>query len=432
MFGSSQDRARQLAGRKRRERISFSGSHLSHRPVSTAHNTPGQDQTAVCSDLRNARPVVIGEDLFCIPDHSHYPHLDQQIIQNEHLSRVLYDPPGPYTSSQMTSSRLQSVSSGHQYGSLGISTTNSRPSRNLTAPLSVDRLSLEGETGKHVQNGTPTLPSMPLSEIKRQLRQETAAILRGGHGDASDHDKQRRMGFESRIAGIEDDDTFPAGIEEDELHVPSGQTMPNWAILSRPFAAEFPWVSSVLQMPQWREPISSGASYASFLESLSGVEYERFASLFGPHASPSLMAGRATTARQAFFLALSVAQQIVFRNLITARGMTLLVLRETNSGTVPTSPFTILQDHDKPPVLLEHLLDATERPPLLLPPRAEGSAVYSQSRPSTTFSPQPQNQAFPLARVTSTSNSNLQQQQQHSQLPGSFLYFYFSIAGGQL
>jgi hypothetical protein len=143
MFGSSQDRARQLAGRNRRERIS---SCTSSRSISSSSQAPQQSPTSI---LESKVPSAIEEHPSCEHDGDGLalalaqvnsgqqdenatplfsasqfasglpgPQAEQQCLQAEHLSQVLYSSLASSASANPPQSQF-SATRHTRYGSLG-------------------------------------------------------------------------------------------------------------------------------------------------------------------------------------------------------------------------------------------------------------------------------------------------------------------------
>lgn len=122
MFGSSQDRARQLAGRSRRERISSIGSHSSSLSIGSPHTSsqPGNATTppGPTFERNDAKDGFILPSVSQLPVWPHPLKVEQHRLQSEHLSQVLYNSldlcePASLPQRQFGSSRHV------RYGSLG-------------------------------------------------------------------------------------------------------------------------------------------------------------------------------------------------------------------------------------------------------------------------------------------------------------------------
>lgn len=122
MFGSSQDRARQLAGRSRRERISSIGSHSSSLSIGSSH-TSSQPRIATRSPdstigLNGAKDGSISPSVSQLPIWPHPLEVEQHRLQTEHLSHVLYNSLDLCEPASL--SQRQFGASRHiRYGSLG-------------------------------------------------------------------------------------------------------------------------------------------------------------------------------------------------------------------------------------------------------------------------------------------------------------------------
>lgn len=337
MFGSSQDRARQLAGRKRRERISSSGSNSTLRSISSSSHASQQYHIKSTLTPCNQESAVIKENPQTLQGH--------QILQAEYLSQVLYSDLGASASASASPPQSQFRTSLRQskYGSMEMSPAVTRHLRNVTAPATEMIVPDCQALHQRVRPGVAFTRPLERSTSESHLRSHAAVSLRGGQGGfyVRDHTESREYTC-----------TLFDKVNDKKEGLPL-----------RPFTREFPWVTEVYCHPQWHVPISSGASYEAFIESLSMTELERFIVLFSN--KPRFLPVSLATARQVFFIVLTAPQQKVFKNIIISRGMALHALAEGGIGVQCTIHPATSNPEANPAVMLEHLLEATERPELL-------------------------------------------------------------------
>ena len=334
MFGSSQDRARQLAGRKRRERIASSGSNSTLRSSSSSSHAFQQYHSALALDPGTQQSAVIKENPRTLKGH--------HILQAEYLSQVLYSDLGASASVSADPPQSGFVTSRRhaRYGSLEMLPAVTRHPRNVTAPLAESMTPNHQPLSQRAQHGV----ALGRSTSESHKRLQAAVSLRGGRDGCYTGDGTERREYTCTIANEKYDE---------KRNLPS-----------RPFILEFPWVTKVYRHPQWHAPISSGASYEAFIDSLSTTELERFRDLFGK--TPGFLPASLATARQAFFMTLTGPQQRVFKNIIISKGMALLAMTEEGVGVQCSIHTVMCNSETKPAVMLEYLLEATERPVLLL------------------------------------------------------------------
>ncbi|KAG9191277.1 hypothetical protein G6011_09365 [Alternaria panax] len=210
MFGSSQDRARQLAGRNRRERISSISScssthttNLSSRSPQQRNNLPTEIGTVepvttiderASSDDNDASVNPLGKigahavnevplllSVSQMVDGLEGSHVEQHWNQAEHLSRVLHN---NLTLTNVTDLPESQFASRHhtRYGSLGMHTDTMPHLRSITNPVPPTHLpdsTLEDLLA--ILDVTGTVP-LRASASDDQLGSQSIASLRGGAG----------------------------------------------------------------------------------------------------------------------------------------------------------------------------------------------------------------------------------------------------------
>lgn len=207
MFGASEDRARQLAGRQRWKRISSNDSGSSHRSASPSSQLSqlSQCEASSISEQKLLWPITIPEcDAITFHDHlqnetftsrpreqypvvsnaeealSHmtatnqHPRTQQQRKQAEHLSQVLYNDMA--VEDQRLPSPILSVlpSQLKQYGVLGWGAKILHQVRHATAPAS------QTQVQEHRSSTTAVSRITTRSTSANSASVQTAASLRGG------------------------------------------------------------------------------------------------------------------------------------------------------------------------------------------------------------------------------------------------------------
>lgn len=431
MFGSSEDRARQLAARKRRERIGSSGSQSSHRSTISSNYANKQLQYACVSeqssqrvqiperhDLQRAGLTAIDQHTAGEPDavrlpHDHkipllplensslrlarekqHPAMEQHRIQAEYLSQVLYSNASIFDMQAPPQSQFSVPTSTKRYGSLGSNSNISQQLSNMTTPVSHTQPSSSQPACIQPKLGVTTLPPLQQSEYGNHLRVHTVVSLRGGGLDNG----SSFASYESRQQG--------------------NQTLVGNANYTPSFVSEFSWAGPLSGLASWSTPICSGEEYRIFLETLSNEQLERFQTWFrpGPLRIPMIHTSVALKLRKCFYQTLIPVQRLLLKNFVHVRGMELLErkLRE-DAGIVQRQddPSAVPCDPSMPPVLLQHLLDAIDDP----------IDIPIQSTSSDLF--------HPALRVLSrrTSAPNLGQQQMTQQWYHDFLASCFVDLG---
>jgi hypothetical protein len=206
MFGASEDRARQLAYRKRRERVTSGSSSSTYVSLSSA--SPISQRSRVSSTLgqETIRSYPATQHSSLHTEHSTFGYtnslrfqankaplsateaqdlqIEQHRLQAEYLGQVLYDSLSLATTDlQPRDASMPAMNIGH-YRILG-KPTMSRHVRNLTAPVpSIYMLSGMASNGTY-RLGPPLLSRTSQEAIDLSLRAQSTFFLRGG-GDADD------------------------------------------------------------------------------------------------------------------------------------------------------------------------------------------------------------------------------------------------------
>lgn len=365
MFGSSEDRARQLAGRQRWKRISSSDSDSSYRSVSSSSQAsqwgtssifehiiqrpspiPEHRTYTTCSiqgDQHGSGGIKYASKLAAASDvegdmtaeHQH-PRLQQHRSQAEHMSHVLYDdttindvlPP---------SSNLASLSQRKDYGVLEPLDTMLPQRRSATMPISQ-----ASPTSHQLNSLSVNLAKRPI--FWGLLQANTVVSLRGGAEDES-------LNTNNQMS--------------------TGSTM---------VQTEFPWIELAIQHPCWSLPFDSGIMYNYFRESLSHDQLTTFCELFRHH-SPNDH-NYFTWARCQFYHELDVDGRLNFKRVIIERAKALLGpnLDKTSfsSEEVDRLKNTSVMANSGPLVCLVRLIEATVE---ILPPLAADARIRTSSVP---------------------------------------------------
>ncbi|KAJ4332328.1 Scaffold-type E3 ligase [Ascochyta clinopodiicola] len=344
MFGASEDRARQLAGRQRWKRISSSGSTSSRRSVSSLSQVSHWETSSIF-EQNIQRPMPIPEHhayaIDATQDESHnpgrvlhtsqraaspdaevalsrmmandqHPQTQQQRRQAEHLSQVLYN-------DTMTSGGLYPSTSHfvlptyiRQHGPFESITTIFHRLRNASEPIPQTYTAGHELTTTSAHNFTSRSVSTGTAEA------HTIVSMRGG----ADH----------------------------------GQT-----IVAIPvYTTGTHWIEKAQDHPSWEISYNSGIMYRFFLDSLPRDQVADFILIFGHRSS---VRDQYSSARRLFFYSLDSTFQLNFKRMIMERAKELLGFR-LNKKEHPLDELRNLikksSEGDKfPPVCLPYLVEAT-------------------------------------------------------------------------
>jgi hypothetical protein len=309
MFGASEDRARQLAGRQRWKRISSSGSNssyrsagsssqLSHRETSSIFEQSIQRPTSIpehhaynvndlLCDLYDPRRVQhvleyvaasgMEETLAQMTAEEQHPHAQQQRIQAEHLSHVLYNERATNEELSPSASCSKLPGQAKSYGALGLGPAISNQLRYVTAPVSP------------VGNQSTMLSAHSIvnrSTSGNIAHTQTIVSLRG---DA-------------------DDEPIP------------NNTQPHEATTSH--SSTLSWLGLARAHPSWNIKFNIGHDYRTFVDSLSPTQAATFFQLFDSFLNPEPHAFELS--RRVFHKQLAIEQRQSFQRMIDARLQRLL------------------------------------------------------------------------------------------------------------
>jgi hypothetical protein len=390
MFGASEDRARQLAYRKRRERIVSgvtcsiyrslsSASHVSQQshlsstwneessrsPVQTEHR-PSQAGTIHSENIpatqHNKRCLKFDPLLTADPPCS---QMEQHRLQAEHLSQVLYSTlslatPAPKSSSALSLSSFLSVQ--------GIP---GRHIRNITAPVALADLSALFASTPPGRQDLPTLPFIHRTLCDGQLHQQSMVSLRGG-GDPHDlfrstsqshpNNSGQAPGIQLQTQMTKAQMQASAQAYQSQAHAEAqAQKARIQAFFSqyhtyeRQYLTLFPWAREHHLVPAFLVPISCGSYLNSFLGLLPLNDANYFLNFFGPQQLPTSYTSPVANARRQFYLNLDEHVKSTFQDVIFARATELIAVRDGQPD-----PQLSLQARPDHRVMLFHLMEAME------------------------------------------------------------------------
>ena len=309
MFGASEDRARQLAGRQRWKRISSSGSNssyrsagsssqLSHRETSSIFEQNIQRPTPIPEhhayivndllyDLYDSREVQhvseyvaasdLEEVLAQMTAEEQHPHAQQQRVQAEHLSHVLYNDMAINEELSPSASCSKLPGQAKSYGALGLGPAIAHQVRYVTAPVpSVGNQSIMLSANSTVNRSTSA----------NIAHTETIVSLRGG----ADGEPIRN-------------NTQPHGATTSHSNTPA-------------------WLSIARAHPSWNIQFNIGHDYRTFVDSLSPTQAATFFQLFDSFLNPEPQAFELS--RRVFHKQLATEQRQGFQRMINARLQRLL------------------------------------------------------------------------------------------------------------
>jgi hypothetical protein len=345
MFGSSEDRARQLAGRQRWRRIASSESQSSYPSASSSSQQPSQNQPMDITGRAIQRSATIAEhrnpyNTFTQgSQRSHGQMYPGQSLHNNNPNRNL--PP-------------QQATSSWRYGVLEPRPIPSQ-SRNITDVGSHLRTMGCSSTTPISQMG-PTLPHIHQSLFGPYQPSQIPISLGGG---APGIQQSQVPGVLPARAINPAWDSYRTQVEWDGIHL------------------NFPWMPPDPAHPAWSIPISSGEWYQYFLASLDRQQFEAFCCYFGQNWGANTPG--AALSRKTFYQSLYPYPQNAFRRIIDEcrsivpdymgfRGASSIISPPLLEGPLAAP----LHSQPRPVITIYHMISATipmpMAPPGLLPP----------------------------------------------------------------
>ena len=384
MFGASEDRARQLAYRKRRERVISGNSGSTYRSLSSASrnsqqlqlsSTLEQDATQLpvhvehYSQESNVEATDSVKPLL-VTDKEHL-QMEQHILQAEYLSQVLYDTLSLADAGGVSNTLPVLASHFSKYGTLGHLIT-SHHLRNVTAPIAYTDIPSLLASNMQSHPDLPTLPplqSTPLVDYHRQA-QVMVSLRGGGKDDVHPRQERSRPMQTSQL-----NQTNPALRTQQPNQTSAQPSLPRSSLLppevvsvhdsTRQYTQICPWATRWYWRSEWIVPLQSGHEVMAFLASLSQVDIRNFSFLFGPSMPPTHWTSSGANARRYFYRRLDHNAQDLFQRMIGARAREL-------SGVelgLPDPQIVALQTATSPRIMLYHLLESLEEP-VMPPPNA--------------------------------------------------------------
>jgi hypothetical protein len=392
MFGATEDRARQLAYRKRRERIISGDTCTVYRSMSSARQVSPQSRLSFIPDDESFRVPVHTEHRAPQAGTMHSENipatkynkrclefdpvlkadpLSSQMVQHrlqaEHLSQVLYSTLSTATPAPKPPSVLSPSSV------LGMQGMPGRHIRNITAPVALADLSSLFVSASQGRRDLPTLPFLPRIPCNGQLH-PPAVSLRGG-GDAHDPFWSRSISHPNNSGQApptqhQTQMTQTHMQAEAQAHAQAQVLENRIQVLffhlhthERQYLTLFPWAREYRLTPGFFIPISCGSHFDSFLGSIPLDAVNYFLDIFGLQRLPTSYTSPAANARRYFYLQLDKHARSKFQNVIFARHTELMAARVGH-----LDPQVSLQARPNHGVMLYHLMEAIET---IFVPRAD-------------------------------------------------------------
>jgi len=413
MFGASEDRARQHAYRKRRDRVASESSSSTYRSLSSASrisqrsrvsSAPDQDAAprAVSGNHRSLRPSAILAGHACVAatlsscepiTTTEAQHLlaERHSLQAEYLSQVLYDSLSSATSGIDSAATIVPMMEPPKYGPLG-RLTKTRHKRTVTTPVA----SLESQYSFALTAQPPlavtTSPHLSKTERDKHLEAQTMVFLRGGDREEEFSQNERAeiaplSRRHTNIRALESGHPQQADALMGSAADASGlQDLTRYHHPEREYARTRDWVELLYAHPAWAVPISTGGSLRDFLLTLPSYIQNTFFALFGCGQPPTYCVSQVANARRDFYGKLDNHRRGLFDRLIGVRAEELLSIK---GGGRDPQHFPL-----RPPaggIMLYHLLEATERPfhpsPTLLDTAQFETYLKQSSIPMTVMGP---------------------------------------------
>jgi hypothetical protein len=347
MFGSSEDRARQLAGRQRWRRIASSESQSSYPSASSSSQQPSQNQPLDTAGRAIQRSATIAEH--------RNPH--NTFTQGSQRSpgdfQQMYPGQAPYNNNPNPNLPSPQATSPWRYGGLEPRPVPSQP-RNITDVDSHLRTMGCSSTTPISQMG-PTLPPIHQSLFGPYQPSQIPMPL----GDGAPGIQQ------SQVTGV-----LPAPAMNPAWN--SYRTQVEW----HGIRFNFPWMPLDPADPAWSTPISPGQWYQYFVATLDRQQFETFCYYFGQNWGANKP--EAALARKTFYQSLYPYPQNAFRRVIDEYRSVILSPPglPRASSIVPPPPIegtlaAPFHSQPRPVITIYHMISATipmpMTPPGLLP-----------------------------------------------------------------
>jgi hypothetical protein len=437
MFGASEDRARQLAYRKRRERFISGGSCSAYRSLSSEsrtsqqshlYSTPKQDAThpTVCVEHCSSQTELMHvHKNACVNQYRNpqskvnpvlatdvqHPQTEQHRVQAEYLSQVLYN----HMSLDMVGCRLSGIPvPSSQFGRHETpgQTTARRHIRHITAPVASARLTSLFASTMESHLNLPILPSLHYTTFNNHPQTQTVISLRGGGQDNTlDNLQPNQLGPDLSIRHLTPTSVSTGSVIASLPH----SDFARYHTHKRQYMNLFPWTKQFHAHPAFLVPISSGHHFLVFMRKLLPTDASTFLFLFGPSQPAAHWASPASNTRRAFYQKLDDETKVLFQNVVIAREQELVYIEDGGADSQLNAP----QAQTIPCVMIYHLLEALENPFIPTPISRKSEADYDREMKWSL----PQNHSM---RLRTSSQPSFGQQPGHSGYPTSAaLSIYF-------
>jgi hypothetical protein len=393
MFGASEDRARQLAYRKRRERVTSGSSASTYRSFSSA--SPVSQRFRVSSTLgeEGIQSYLATQRSSLHTGHSTIGHMnplrfqadkaslsvteahvlqierhrmERHRLQAEYLSQALCDSLSLAATSLQPGDASMSVMNSGRYGALG-KPTMSRHVRSATAPLATLKMQVLPAPALNPPAELAALPLLHRTAHSAHLSTHTMVVLRGGDGgDDALPSQQQTVRPSSAVTNQAYGVTYNSrplsagGWKAYVSMAPVPQKILQFHNPGREYMLQTPWVQQFYNKPGWMVPISTGRQFQTFIHSLPVEWREVFVALFGPEQPPDHHLSPRANARRDFFQKLSPDLQLSFHGMIQWRVQELQKIEHGRHDLEFIGRVT-----GAPCAMLYHLMEASE--PRILP-----------------------------------------------------------------
>jgi hypothetical protein len=393
MFGASEDRARQLAYRKRRERIVSGSCSSTCRSLNSASrisrifrvsSVPGQDTTSSSGVTNNHHTDALRtqptSDPISATEAQHH-RMERHRIQAEYLSQVLYN-------SLSLPADLTPVPDSGSYSDSG-KLTKTRHIRTVTAPVASLKVHTLVSSASQPHSNLAVTSFLFPRTCSKQLRAQTMAMLRGGGQDdepPQDHAAEPKPLSARHTNSLAYDSRQPTQATASTIaRSTTPQDITEYHHPQREYAQAHYWGADEYNSPAWKVPISTGDYLRNFLVTLPSDIHEIFLALFGQRARATRRTASSANACRDFYRKLDIQRQALFDNLIRARGEE---LRAVRMGFRDLQYFPLRPQTDG--VMIYHLLEATETP------YGPGSSNSRSSSEYELYTKQSSNRTIPM------------------------------------
>jgi hypothetical protein len=369
MFGASEDRARQLAYRKRRERIASGTSSSTCHSISSASCVLQRSRVPSVLD-HNTAPSSAAAHRSLQPDEStcalisateaRHLRMERRRLQAEHVSQVAYRSLSLATTGLGSEAAFEPMIESDSYGGLGRS-TKTRHIRNVTAPVASIKLqSLLASALRPPLN--LEIPSrLPRTTCSEQHRAHIMTILRdGGQEDLPWQEEAAELKplssrYTTRLAHSTRQppqvNTLTADVAEDAVV----QDVTEYHHSPHEHGRTHYWAKDFYDNPAWIVPISTGDCLPNFLITLPSDIHHTFMALIGRNQIARNWTSFVANVHDDFYQKLDIHRRHLFDQIIGAKGEELRAVR-LGLGDPQYSQLCPRTER----VMVYHLLEATE------------------------------------------------------------------------